>query len=310
MLLAKFTPQLLRCSFRSPLSIRFQGKLYTGGGQACRRVAGIGFRNAARRSLLISLLSAILIESGSMPAELATVRYPEGSVHGFLALRRLDGKVLAAGDLIQTVHGDRVIAELVFRFKDGSIDDETAIFSQRDTFRLISDHHIQKGPIFPKPADVLINAVTGEVTVHYVEEGRHKEKTNHLDLAPGLANGIVLTLLKNISPGTKETKASYVGADPEPRLVHLSITPQGEDTFVVAGAPHKAIRFRVRVEIGGIAGVIAPLIGKQPPDTSVWISVGGVPTFVKSEGPQYVGGPIWRIELTSPVWGTKPRSDR
>jgi len=102
---------------------------------------------------------------------------------------------------------------------------------------------------------------------------------------------------------------SYVGADPEPRLVHLSITPQGEQTFSVADAHHKAIRFRVRVEIGGIAGVIAPLTGKQPADTTVWISVGAVPTFVKSEGPPYVGGPIWSIELTSPVWGRMSRSD-
>jgi hypothetical protein len=259
-------------------------------------LTGIHFR------LLTSVLIAMLVEPVSMVAETTTVRYPEGSVHGFLALRTLDGKLLAAGDLIQTVRGDRVEAQLVFHFKDGSVDDDTAIFSQRRTFRLISDHHIQKGPIFPKPADVFINASNGQVTVHYTEKGREKVKTNHLDLPPDLANGIVPILLKNISPATKETKVSYVGADPEPRLVHLSLTPQSQETFSFAGAHRKAIRFRVKVDIGGIAGIIAPLIGKQPADTLVWISVGAAPTFVKSEGPHYVGGPIWSIELTSPVW--------
>ena len=54
--------------------------------------------------------------------------------------------------------------------------------------------------------------------------------------------------------------------------------------------------------IGGIAGWIAPLLGKEPPNIHVWILRGKAPAFVKSEGPLYNGGPIWRIELTSPVW--------
>ncbi|MGI9072284.1 MAG: hypothetical protein ACR2JB_13445 [Bryobacteraceae bacterium] len=90
----------------------------------------------------------------------------------------------------------------------------------------------------------------------------------------------------------------------------LSITPQGEETFSVAGAHHKATRFRVKAELGGIAGMIAPLVGKQPADTDVWVVGGEPPAFVKSEGPRYLGGPIWSIEMTSPVWRRAPHSDR
>ncbi len=50
-----------------------------------------------------------------------------------------------------------------------------------------------------------------------------------------------------------------------------------------------------------MTGLVAPLIGKQPPDTQVWILGGEAPAFVKMEGPLYSGGPIWRIELVSPV---------
>jgi hypothetical protein len=59
--------------------------------------------------------------------------------HGFLVLRTLQGKDVADGDLGQVVHGDRVSRRLVFHFKDGSIQDESVVFSQRGTFRLLSD---------------------------------------------------------------------------------------------------------------------------------------------------------------------------
>jgi hypothetical protein len=58
----------------------------------------------------------------------------------------------------------------------------------------------------------------------------------------------------------------------------------------------------VKIELGGLAGVVAPVIGKQPPDTDVWILEGDAPAFLKSQGPQFQDGPIWRIELASPSW--------
>jgi hypothetical protein len=35
---------------------------------------------------------------------------------------------------------------------------------------------------------------------------------------------------------------------------------------------------------------------------TLWILSGEAPAFVKSEGPLYLGGPIWRIELDNPAW--------
>jgi hypothetical protein len=56
----------------------------------------------------------------------------------------------------------------------------------------------------------------------------------------------------------------------------------------------------VKVELGGVAGVVAPLVGKQPPDSHVWILGGEVPAFLKAELPLYPNGPSCRIELASP----------
>ncbi len=238
-----------------------------------------------------------------MSSDPIPVRYPEGTVHGFLALRTLEGKLLASGDLTEVLHGNRVVSHLVFRFKDGSVDDDTTVFSQRGSFRLISDHHIQKGRSFPNPSNVLINAASGQVTVRYRDKGREKVETDHMDFPPDVANGMLLNVLKNISPDTKETKVSYVGASPKPRLVHLSIKPNGEETFSVAGAHHKATLFVVKVEIGGITGMIAPLVGKQPADTKVWVVGEGAPAFVRADEALYPEGPIWSIQITGPEWG-------
>jgi hypothetical protein len=278
-----------------------------------------GCRHAARKpaghlglpvQVCVWLTFAILLLPGPLSAESIPVRYPEGTIHGFLALRSPEGKLLATGDLIEVIHGNEVVSRLVFSFKDGSVDDETSKFSQSRTFRLISDRHIQKGPSFPHPTNVLINAASGQVTVRYQDKNREKVETDHLDLPPDLANGILLTLLKNISPDTKETKVSYVAAAPKPRIVHLSITPNGQETFSVAGARHKATVFRVKVEIGGIAGMIAPLIGKQPADAKIWVVGEGAPAFVRAEEALYVGGPIWSIQMTGPEWGQATHAKR
>lgn len=52
----------------------------------------------------------------------------------------------------------------------------------------------------------------------------------------------------------------------------------------------------------GVAGLLAPLIGKQPSDFHVWILRGKAPAFVRSEQSFYMGGPLWRIDLVSPTW--------
>ena len=183
--------------------------------------------------------------------------------------------MLAVGDLFQVVRGDRVASRLLFRFKDGSVDDETAVFSQRGNFQLITDHHIQKGPSFPQPMDTSIDVPNGQVTVRSSgKDGKEEVKNEHLDLPPDLVNGLILSIAKNIQPKTAETKVSMVVTTPKPRLVKVAISPHGEEPFSLVGSPRKAMRFLLKIELGGVAGVVAPLIGKAPPELQIWI-IGG-----------------------------------
>lgn len=98
----------------------------------------------------ILLACAGLLQPKALWGDTVPVRHTEGLMHGFLLLRTLDGKSLADGQITQDARGDRVTAHLIFRFKDGSIYEERTIFSQRGSFRLLSDHLIQKGPSFNK----------------------------------------------------------------------------------------------------------------------------------------------------------------
>jgi len=237
------------------------------------------------------------------------VRHSEGVVRGFLVLKSLDGTRIADGDLIQNARGDRVTSRLIFRFPDGSIHDETVVFTQRQRFRLVSDHLIQKGRTFPHPIESSIDAASGRVTVRYLNEPDEKRTDEKMELPPDVTNGMILTLLKNIRPETLSTTLPMVITSASPRLVklvQLMVSPSGTDSFSVGGETHKATRFVVKVEIGGLVGFIAKLLGKVPPDSSVWILEGEAPAFVKSEAPLYAGGPVWRIELASPVWARAP----
>ena len=256
------------------------------------------------------LACAAVVPPGTLSAAPVAVRHTEGLVHGFLVLRTLEGNILADGDLIQVAHGNRVTNHLMFRFRDGSVRDETAIFSQRGTFRLLNYHLMQKGPAFQRPMEVLVDSSTGQVRVRYTDEdAKEKVISDRLELPPDVANGMIFTLLKNVRPDGPPTAVSMVAATPKPRLVKLVVTPRGEEPFSIGGSRRKAIHYVIKVEIGGVAGVVAPLLGKQPPDIHVWILGGEAPAFVKSEGPLYLGGPIWRIELTSPVWPQVPPPD-
>lgn len=268
-----------------------------------------------RLSLVIVLIFFVLISDGRLSAASnpaapspMSVRYKEGTIHGFLMLSTLEGDPIADGDTVQTTHGERITNRLTFHFKDGSLQDETTVFTQRASFRLVSYHLVQKGPAFTRPLDLSILTVTGRVTVRTIDDkGQEKVMTENLKLPPDLANGLVSTLLKNIGPDAIPTKLSMVVATPKPRLIKLAISAQGEEPFSLAGSSRKAMHYILKVEIGGIAGAVAPLLGKEPPDNSVWILGGAMPTFVKSETLSYMGGPMWRTELASPVW-PKPTS--
>ncbi len=249
---------------------------------------------------LAALSTFLLLGSVVTHADPIPVRYPQGSTHGFLALTSETGATLATGEVTQTVRGDRVSSKLVFRYRDGSIDQDTTLFTQRGVFRLIRDHHVQRGPSYPKPVDVLVDVPSGQVTSRS-HDGKVTEE--HMELPPDLANGLPPNLLLNIPPSMQESKVSFLAPGDKPRLIHISIKPTGKQTFRIGSLSRAATQFTLHVELGGITGVVAPLVGKQPADYHIYIVPGVPPAFVREDGPLYEGGPICVVQQISATLG-------
>jgi hypothetical protein len=255
------------------------------------------------RILGILLASTCILSGVAASASPVAVRYKVGMIHGFLVLSTLDGVAIAAGDVTQITRGDQVTTQVAFRFKDGSRQEETTVFSQHSNFRLISYHMVQKGPAFKKPNDLSVTCATGQVTVRYTsDDGKERVANQHLTLPPDIGNGLIPTLLMNLPEGTQQIEIPMVVAAPKPRLVKVVVTALGTEPFSLGGFSREATHYVGKVDLGGVAGVVAPVIGKQPPDAQIWILGGEAPVVLKSETLSYMGGPIWRTELAAPDW--------
>ena len=263
-----------------------------------RRLESIGQIQKLGSALIVTAALVAVMAA----AEPVSVRHTEGNLRGFVVLSTLDNKLLADGDVMQTIGGDRVTTRLTFRFKDGSTHEETTVYSQRDQLKLISNRVVQKGPSFPRPLEMTVEG-TGQATVRYKDErGADQNEVHHFAVPADLANGIVPKLLMNARREAMPQSFSLMAATPNPRMVKLLVNQVGREQFTIGGSPREAMHYVLKVEVGGVAGVLAPLVGKQPPDAHVWIATGEVPVFVRAEQPFYVGGPVWRIDLASPTW--------
>src|SRR3984957_357189 len=252
-----------------------------------------------RLQCLVPCALLIAVSGARGHSESIPVRHPQGSAHGFLVLKTNEGVPIATGDVTQIIHGDQVTSRLTFHFRDGSLDDDTTVFSQRGVFRLISDHHIPRGPSFPKPIDLSIDVGSGKITSR-AEDGAVTQE--HLDLPADVSNGLPPNLLMNVLPSTRETMLSFVAPTAKPRLIKISVKPAGTAPFKIGETTRNAVDYVLHVEFGGLTGVIAPMIGKQPADYHIWILEGASPAFIREEGQFYEGGPIWRVEQISPTF--------
>lgn len=225
------------------------------------------------------------------------VHHMQGTSHAFLVLRGESGAVLGYGELLQIARGDRVNSRLTYHFRDGSIDDDTTVFSQRNVLHLIRDHHVQRGPFFSKASDCLVEE-NGNVTIRTVNpDNKVKTETSHIDLPPDVSNGLTGTMMLNTITDSGAFKLHLVAPTGKGRLIQLSVDVAGEEPFSpVLGVRRRATVFRVHPELGGVAGIVAPLVGKQPKDVFIWILEGEVPGLVRLIGPLEQGGPVVSVE--------------
>jgi hypothetical protein len=80
-------------------------------------------------------------------------------------------------------------------------------------------------------------------------------------------------------------------------LIRILISPESVQPIHTTGQTLKATVFRIHPELGGVVGVIAPLIGLQPKDVMVWVLEGEEPAVVRIVGQLGGYGPVVSSEL-------------
>jgi hypothetical protein len=240
-----------------------------------------------------TLIGALILTCAPAQAEPIGVRYLEGVTRGFPVLRAQDGAVLANGDFVQIAHADRVESRLVFRFRDGSLYDETVSFDQRSAFTLLSYRVVQRGPSFPETLDASVDRATGRYQVRYRADQDSPEEnvTGKVEMPADVYNGLLGTLLKNLEPGESRI-VQIMAFTPQPRLVKVLLRPVAEESISMGGIPVAATRYHIKPQLG----LLASLLVTDLPDVKTWIAQGAAPAFLKFEGPLYFMGPLWRID--------------
>jgi hypothetical protein len=248
------------------------------------------------------VLAVALLAATPVAADPVKVRLKEGNSRGFLALRPPGGSPIAYGELIQKPAGTFVSNRLLLNFKDGSVYDETVTFSQNGLFRLEAYRLTQRGPSFPL-TEVAFDRRSGRYTARTQDgkDGKVETASGELEMPADLYNGMSLTILKNLAASATAT-GHMVAFMPKPRLIKMDLAQEGTDSARVGGGTRKANRYLVKLEVGGLTGVVASLIGKEPPDIRYWLIPGEVPAFGKFEGAMFLKGPVWRIEQTQIDW--------
>lgn len=225
-----------------------------------------------------------------------------GSLHGLLLLEDENGKEIAVGDQVLEVRGNEVHSRLTFRFLDGSLNEETAVFHQGRVFQLVSDHLVQKGPSFKTPADITIDVRHRKVIWVDMSSKDKKTQSQMMQLPNDLVNGMMQLMVQDFPSNASELKTSYLIIESKPRVVSFVVRPDGTDEVKVGSINRQADRFNVHVDIGGLTGALAKMVGKQPPDMKIWVLHGPSPVFLKMAGPMYPDGPVWTTLLTAPQW--------
>jgi hypothetical protein len=187
---------------------------------------------------------------------------------------------------------------MTFHFKDGSLHDETVTFSQQQVFTMVAYRLVQRGPSFPEPIDVALDRKTERYTVRSTSKGKEDVTGGPIVLPPDVYNGMFAMLLKNLPPGRGGT-VHVIAFTPTPRLIQVELAVAGAQRVMVGDQARQAVLYALKPKLGAVLGTFASLLGMTPADYACVILAKDVPAFVRCDGPLFLNGPIWRIELTT-----------
>jgi hypothetical protein len=172
-------------------------------------------------------------------------------------------------------------------------------FTQQRVFQLVAYHAVQRGRSFPQDQEITFDRARGRYAVVTRAGGAEERHEGTLELPPDVYNGMGSILARNLGGGTAQ--AQLLAFTPKPLLLRMTLAPEGTDTYWIGGEARPATRYLMSLEVPGLRGVAAALVGKDPPDVRYWITR-SPPAFLRFEGAMFLDGPTWRIEVAAPRW--------
>lgn len=258
-------------------------------------------RRMKRAMPWLILLAQVLLWPSALTADPIPVHFAEGSIHGFLVLSTPEGRFLAQGDLLEVARGTEIQKTTVFRFKDGSLYQETVVFTQKGAYELQSYRLEQRGPAFTEDTKISLERATGKYRVETKahKDGRANVLEGTLSLPADVYNGLIPTILRDLPKGAGAI-VHFVAFTPEPKIIQLEIAPSGKTDMMIGEASVPAVHYVLKARLGTWLKIFAKVLGRTPKDAHAWIIDGDVPAFVGFEGQLYSTDPVWRIGLVSP----------
>jgi hypothetical protein len=138
-----------------------------------------------------------------------------------------------------------------------------------------------------------IDRETGRYVIRHRAEGESAwtRLTGRFAMPSDVYNGMVPTVLKQFTPGTRET-VQIVVFTPRPRLIPVRIIAVGDEQVVSGGRLMSAVRYELKPQLP----MLASLFVTDVQTAFAWIARSDAPQLVKFQGQLYVSGPVWRIE--------------
>jgi len=251
-------------------------------------------RWAALAWLLVAAPGAVVEGAPAAGVEGAPL---EGALHGFPAMRSLDGKKLADGDFAQWIEGGRLHIRILYEFGEGRRVEERAAFRQSP--ELVQEEwslrEMRGGELY---RHFEVDFRSGAASAKKREEGGLREWTGKLETPSGRAFAgfgftMALKALRERLMRGERVELRAAAFTPKPRLVEVELRHGGLDRMRMGGRLLRGDRFIVHAKIPWIATLFV-----DAPDHRIWLTNPAPAGFLRWEGPlAEPGDPVIRVDL-------------
>jgi hypothetical protein len=225
------------------------------------------------------LILALLLAAAAVQP--IPIRFPLGTLHGFPSMSDAQGRVIADGEMMQQVAGEKVVVHIQWLFADGLRADERDEFRAGTTLSQEQYAWVEtRGGVEQRRFEVDFS--TGKASASVRDgKGRVKHQEQRLQLPAGRSFGgfgaaIAVSQLALASGGTAEF--TFVAFTPAPHAITLLVRREGEEEVVVTGRSVTCDRFRLHPRIPFPINLFA---GAK--DAQLWLTHAGPPGVIRAE---------------------------